>query len=166
LEDWVSARWTEQELAEYCNVHRRALRSNPLSRSLIERGLELGFIKPDVEVERPVGYDYKAQFEQVLSYVGIEVQHEFRFAPPRRWRSDYRVKGSKVLIEFEGGLFAKGKQGHSSISGILRDIEKYNSAALLGYIVIRITPKHVETGQALQWVEQAISSQSQNTSLE
>ena len=126
--------WTPEQLATY-----RAMQAST---------------KP---LNRPARKDYKAEFEQQLRLVGIQVETEFVFAAPRRWRSDYRVQGTMVLIEFEGGLFAKGKQGHSSVSGILRDMEKYNSAALLGYTVIRIAPNHVISGQALKWVEEALS---------
>lgn len=107
---------------------------------------------------REVKRDFKAELVQQLNLVGILIETEFRFHPVRKWRTDWHVVDTKILIEFEGGLFAKGKQGHSSINGIHRDIEKYNNAALLGYTVIRVTPKHVESGQALQWIEQAVSS--------
>ena len=102
--------------------------------------------------------DYKEELLFQLRLVKIEVEPEFMFARPRKWRADYRVRGSRVLVEFEGGLFAKGKQGHSSVSGILRDIEKYNTAALLGWLVIRVTPKHVVSGEALKWIEQAVDT--------
>lgn len=113
---------------------------------------------PDVSKSKAPTKDYKGQFEQQLKLVGIQVEPEFVFASPRKWRSDWRVQGTSILIEFEGGLFAKGKQGHSSVTGILRDIEKYNTAALLGYTVIRIAPNHVTSGQALKWVETAIGA--------
>jgi very-short-patch-repair endonuclease len=100
--------------------------------------------------------NYKADMEQMLKLLKIDYETEFRFHPKRKWRSDYRIKNTKVLIEFEGGLFAQGKQGHSSVSGILRDICKYNSAALLGYTVIRIAPNHVINGQAINWILAAL----------
>ena len=100
--------------------------------------------------------DYKQEFLTQLAMLKIQVEPEFRFHPERRWRSDWRVKATRILIEFEGGLFSKGKGGHSSVTGIHRDIDKYNEAALLGWTVIRITPKHVVSGQALQWVERAL----------
>ena len=102
--------------------------------------------------------DYKEELLSQLRLVKIEVEHEYRFALPRMWRADYRVRDTRVLVEFEGGLFAKGKQGHSSVGGILRDIEKYNTAALLGWLVIRVTPKHVVSGEALKWIEQAVET--------
>lgn len=102
-------------------------------------------------------HDYKADFEQQLQLVGVVVEREFYFARPRRFRSDWRVEDRKILIEYEGGLFKAEKSGHSSVAGIIRDIEKYNLAALLGYVVIRITPMHVKSGQALKWTEEAIA---------
>lgn len=102
--------------------------------------------------------DYKAELELQLKLVKIEVEPEYMFALPRKWRADYRIRDTRVLVEFEGGLFAKGKQGHSSVTGILRDIEKYNTAALLGWLVIRVTPKHVVSGEALKWIEQAVDT--------
>lgn len=146
-----SDRWTSQDLADYQARH-RGLKIEILS---VEPKLT------NVRIDREVKHDYKAEFEQQLSLVGIQVEHEFCFAPPRRWRSDWRIVGTTLLVEFEGGLFKKRKAGHSSVSGILRDVEKYNEAMLAGWTVIRITPKHVESGQALQWVEQAVAQTSQ-----
>lgn len=107
-------------------------------------------------ISRDVKTDYKAEFEQQLSLVGVKFEREFVFAPPRKWRSDWLITGTKVLIEFEGGLFAKRAAGHSSVTGILRDIEKYNAATLAGYVVMRVTPNYIRSGQALKWAEQAI----------
>lgn len=101
-------------------------------------------------------HDYKADLVQQLALVKIAIEPEFKFCPTRKWSADWRVSGTSILIEFEGGLFDKGKGGHSSIAGILRDISKYNEAAILGYIVIRVAPNHVSNGEALQWIERAL----------
>lgn len=108
------------------------------------------------KISREVSHDYKTEFEQQLSLVGISVEREFFFHPTRKWRSDWRVKATRVLIEFEGGLFKKRAAGHSSVTGILRDLDKYNEAALAGFTVIRVAPPHVKSGQGLKWVERAI----------
>lgn len=109
--------------------------------------------------------DYKQDFLTQLACLHVKTEPEFKFHPSRRWRADWRllapITGSrvpqptKILVEFEGGLF-NGKGGHSSVTGILRDCEKYNEAALMGWTVIRITPKHVVNGDALKWVERAL----------
>jgi hypothetical protein len=53
-----------------------------------------------------------------------------------------------VALEVEGGIFGhkkkdgarRGKGAHSSVTGILRDIEKYNAAGVLGWRIFRVTP--------------------------
>lgn len=136
----MSARWTEQELADYQSRRGSAVK--------------VSTAKP--AISREVKNDYKAEFEQQLSLVKIQVVREFFFHPLRKWRCDWIVKDTRVLVEFEGGLFKKRAAGHNSVTGILRDIEKYNEAALLGFTVIRIAPNHVRSGEALKWVERAI----------
>jgi len=137
------------DLAQHVAKHPGSLKSNPLSPAPIA---------PVVKISREVKHDYKAEFEQQLSLVGIQVEREFMFAKPRKWRADWRVKDTRILIEFEGGLYKKRAAGHSSVTGIQRDIRKYNAAAIAGWIVIRITPEYIVKGDALKWVEQAISS--------
>lgn len=105
--------------------------------------------------------DYKQEFLTQLAMLKIQVEPEFRFHPERKWRADWVVldhhgKRTKILIEYEGGLFMKSKSGHTSINGIHRDAEKANEASLMGFTLLRITPKHVVSGQALQWVERAL----------
>lgn len=63
---------------------------------------------------------------------------EYRFAPPRRWRFDYAWPSRKVAIEVEGGVWIAGR--HTRGKGYIRDLEKYNEAALLGWTVLRYTP--------------------------
>jgi very-short-patch-repair endonuclease len=47
-----------------------------------------------------------------------------------------------VAVECEGGIYTR--QAHGSISGILRDIEKYNAATSLGWRVFRVTRRMLE----------------------
>ena len=145
-EDGMSARWSESDLTDYEARHGRKASQKPAA---------LATLKP-ARIVQPK-HDYKAEFVQQCSLVGIELQPEFKIFENRKFRADWRVlPDTKILIEFEGGLFHSGKRGHHSIRGIHKDILKYNLCALAGWMVIRITPKHVESGQALQWVEQAV----------
>lgn len=77
---------------------------------------------------------------------------EFEFHPEHKYRFDYCWPAVKVALEVEGGLFggkdAKGRQykgAHSSISGMLRDLAKYNGAAIHGWRVLRVTPDQLFT---------------------
>jgi len=116
--------------------------------------------------------DYKAELVQQCELLGLKMEPEFKFHPNRKFRADWRVHygiwegkrpkkinhhvPSAVLVEYEGGLFSSGKRGHSSIAGIHRDIEKSNLAQIAGYIVIRVTPKHVISGEAVKWIMDAL----------
>lgn len=82
---------------------------------------------------------------------------EYQFARPRRWRFDYawpNAVGAPLALEVEGGVFVAGR--HSRGAGMVKDMEKYNQATLLGWRVLRVTPKQIADGSALSLVEQAI----------
>ncbi len=85
---------------------------------------------------------------------------EYHFAPEvegkpvRRWRFDLAWPAEQVALELEGSLFTGGRHGGARSS--LRDVEKYNAAALLGWRVIRTVPTMVRSGAALVLVEVAL----------
>ena len=66
---------------------------------------------------------------------------EYRFAPPRRWRNDYAWPDHKLALEVEGGVFTRGR--HSRGAGMVKDMEKYNELARLGWRLIRVTPSQL-----------------------
>jgi hypothetical protein len=68
---------------------------------------------------------------------------EFRFCK-RLWRFDYAWLEEKVALEVEGGVWTEGR--HVRGTGYLGDMAKYNEAAILGWFVLRCTPKDIETG--------------------
>jgi hypothetical protein len=73
---------------------------------------------------------------------------EFRFDPKRRSRADLAWPDQKLALEIEGGAFMK-KGGHrGSISGYLKDIEKYNNYSLLGWSLLRFTPQQIKSCEA------------------
>ena len=63
---------------------------------------------------------------------------EYKFHPERKWRYDYAWPDAKVALEVEGGVWSGGR--HTSARGFLKDMEKYNAAAALGWKVLRTTP--------------------------
>jgi very-short-patch-repair endonuclease len=79
---------------------------------------------------------------------------EFRFHPVRKWRFDFAWPALRVALEIEGGVYAKGR--HTRGKGFEADIEKYNTAALLGWTVIRATTGQLQAGKAFQWIEEAM----------
>jgi len=72
-------------------------------------------------------------------------QAEYKFHPTRRWKADYAHLGLKIIIEQEGGIYMQGR--HSRGAGMEADMQKYNSANILGYKVLRYTPKQMRAGR-------------------
>jgi hypothetical protein len=83
-------------------------------------------------------------------------ESEYRFAPPRRWRFDYcwRIDGLKVALEIDGAVYSGGR--HTRGSGFIKDQEKTNVAALLGWFVIRCVPADVKDGSVFRIIRQAL----------
>src|SRR5690348_12033161 len=90
----------------------------------------------------------------------IAFEREYQGIPGRALRFDFRCYGfrksptvvmaaKEVLVEVQGGVWLKGKSGHSSGTGITRDCEKLSLAAVHGYRTIVVTPEHVKSGQAV-----------------
>lgn len=79
---------------------------------------------------------------------------EFLFAPPRRWRFDWCWPALMVAAEREGGVWTGGR--HVRGAGYLKDMQKYNEAAILGWTLVRFTPEQERNGEALALIERAI----------
>lgn len=83
-----------------------------------------------------------------------EVEHGFAQSIGRRWRFDFAFPEEKVGLEVEGGVYSGGR--HTRGSGFVGDIEKYNRAALAGWLVLRVTPSMVQSLEAVKLVEEAL----------
>ena len=70
----------------------------------------------------------------------------------RKWKADFAWPDIRLLVEIEGGT-RSGRSRHTKGEGFQRDCEKYNTAALLGWVVLRFTSEDVEMGRALSTVE-------------
>lgn len=96
-------------------------------------------------------------FDKQCRAVGLPTPAaEVRFHPTRRWRFDWAFVPELVAVEVEGGVFIAGR--HSRGAGMVKDMEKYNAAALLGWRVLRVTPSQIVNGEALNLVEQMLGS--------
>ena len=80
---------------------------------------------------------------------------EYRFHPVRRWRFDWAfVSPNKIGLEVEGGIWTGGR--HVRGAGFLKDIEKYNAAAVLGWRVLRVTPRTLCSPQTFALLKRAL----------
>jgi very-short-patch-repair endonuclease len=101
------------------------------------------------------GYDlYLHIIEQDL---GVKITPEYKFHPDRRWRFDYALVDSRIAIEIEGGLWLQGR--HNRPLSMIKDFEKYNNAAMLGWRILKYTPQQItNTRQVVQDLQKAMNS--------
>lgn len=90
--------------------------------------------------------------------VGLpEPLREWTFHPKRKWRFDLAFcnrNGVKLAVEVDGGVWINGR--HSRGAGVEKDCEKYAEAMCLGWRVLRVTPKHIRSGEAVNWIERLL----------
>lgn len=87
----------------------------------------------------------------------VECVKEFKFHPVRKWRFDYAIPEHKIALEVEGGVWSGGR--HTSPKGFLGDIEKYNTATLMGWRVFRTTPEDLYKTATIKLIKTAISGE-------
>lgn len=90
--------------------------------------------------------DLEAAFDTWLRRLAPDLPppaHEWRFAPPRRWRFDRAFVERRLAVELEGGVWAGGR--HTRPAGYEADCAKYNCATVEGWRVLRFTAKMLET---------------------
>ena len=75
--------------------------------------------------------------KQYFEAAGIVVK-EYKFHEVRKWRFDYAFPDVKVASEVDGAVWTQGR--HTRGAGYLGDMEKLNTAASMGWLVLRITP--------------------------
>ena len=120
-------------------------------------------------------------FQSILIQIGGDLpspQPEFRFHESRKWRFDFAWPDHKVAVELEGGVYGKpiychncgvkqrarkkdgslGKVimlggGHTRFHRFLSDKEKYNTAASMGWVVLRFVREDI-LGDPFDTVEQ------------
>ena len=77
----------------------------------------------------------------------LQVEREYCFHSERKWRFDFAFPSEKIAVEIEGGVFKYG--GHSRGKGYEKDCEKYNSAVIMGWRVLRYSTDMVLAGTAI-----------------
>lgn len=82
---------------------------------------------------------------------------EYAFAERlgRKWRFDWLFDGW-LAVEICGGVWTRGH--HSRGQSQIDDMEKRNTAQILGYCVLEFTPQQIEDGSAFAVVREALAS--------
>lgn len=83
-------------------------------------------------------------------------KRQFKFHDVRQWQADFCWPELKLIVEIDGITGGAGGR-HQRAEGFSEDCIKLNVATLLGYAVLRFTPKHVKSGYAIQTVKDFIA---------
>ncbi|OAI41254.1 hypothetical protein AYO40_03475 [Planctomycetaceae bacterium SCGC AG-212-D15] len=72
---------------------------------------------------------------------------EYQFAKciGRKWRMDWCWVREKVYLECDGGVWIQGR--HTRGAGYIKDIEKHNEAAIMGYRRLTVVPQQMKSGE-------------------
>ncbi len=89
-----------------------------------------------------------------MKWTGLPMpEREVRFDDARRWRFDFAWRDRMLAVEVEGGQWIGGHGGKRFEA----DADKYNAAALAGWVVLRVTPAMVDDGRAIILIERALT---------
>jgi very-short-patch-repair endonuclease len=70
---------------------------------------------------------------------------EHRFHPVRKWRFDWAFPHVRLAVETEGAVWVSGR--HTRGAGYIKDMEKYNMAQEMGWIVLRYQTGKIDYAQ-------------------
>ena len=94
-----------------------------------------------------------------LAELGLEFVREYRFHEDRKWRADFFIAEYSILIEIEGSVWVQGR--HTRGAGFLADMEKYNTATMQGYRVLRFSTQQVLDGSAKRFLKSWLTRSAQ-----
>lgn len=98
-------------------------------------------------------YDPRIVLEWFRAH-GLMPEPEYKFHPKRKWRFDFAFLPQMVALECEGGVWTGGR--HTRGTGFMKDMEKYNEAASLGWRILRCTPKDLCTSDTIELLRKAL----------
>jgi very-short-patch-repair endonuclease len=81
---------------------------------------------------------------------------EYKFHSERKWRFDFAWPEFRVALEVEGGIWIGGR--HNRGRGFKKDMEKYNSAARLGWRVLRFEPSQLCMAETVRMITDSLNS--------
>ena len=91
-----------------------------------------------------------------LDELGCEYSRQYVYAHFRALRADFAVwpteRTGRLLVEVQGGIYGRGGKAHSSIAGILRDLDRAQQACLNEWYYMPVSVQQVESGEAKEFI--------------
>jgi very-short-patch-repair endonuclease len=118
------------------------------SRQIQER-IKNPFDRNDSNAENQLAFQLKAAKAPLF-------ERQFKIILGRRFKADFYFPVARLIVEVDGGGWIHGR--HSRGAGMERDCEKSALIAAMPARLLRVTPKHVEDGRALNWILKALNA--------
>ena len=80
---------------------------------------------------------------------------EFKFHPERKWQFDFAFVDARLAVEKQGGIWIQGR--HARGSGLVKEYEKMNAAAVLGWRILYCTPQEIGTLKFARTIKAALN---------
>lgn len=109
-----------------------------------------------------------AQDALAFQLKAAKVQHEAEYhwdEPNTKRRADFYAwsvpdgwEVHRVLVEVDGGLYLQGEKqgGHTRGAARERDYERDAEAMMMGFRVLRVSPRQVKNGKAILWITELL----------
>ena len=118
---------------------------------------------PEPKIKRE--FDRAEVFLRALEVRGLpRPEREWKFETKRRWRFDYAWPLQMIALEVEGGVWTGGR--HTRGAGFLKDVEKYNRAAVLGWRLLRVTPDKLVSFGTFEMLREILGLREQRADVE
>src|SRR4051812_9133674 len=95
-------------------------------------------------------------FMAAIARAGLpEPERQCMLIVGRKYRVDFCWREAHLVAEADGGVF-RPLMGHTSISGVLRDMQKQNLLTLAGYRMLRFHVNDLADGSAVGMIRAAL----------
>jgi very-short-patch-repair endonuclease len=83
---------------------------------------------------------------------------QYRWAPGRQFRADFAYPDAHILIEVQGGIWARDPGRHNRASGYQADLARSNLAQQLGWRLYAFTEKMIRSDEAVDTIRRALEA--------
>jgi len=105
--------------------------------------------------KRPKSSPQEDKLAGMLTDAGLGgFKRQFQFHEKRKWRFDFSWPDIMLALEYDG-ITGCYRSRHTTVKGFTNDCEKLNEAAILGWMVIRVTAPLMRTGIGMDQIVRA-----------
>jgi hypothetical protein len=117
--------------------------------------------KPFKAKKRDLEGEFYAAFRRLAPANTPQPERQYRWSYPRRHKADFAWPSQKIIVEIQGGTFAKKRMGHTGAS-VEDDYARTNLAQRLGWVVLQYGTGAIEK-RIVEVVEEIVNAIKERT---